>query len=1030
MQSGKLKYHITLACYYRKKLLIQDEDKPNIRKLAEQPYQETQGEKWEDLEQTLTDLSFIEAKCNAQLIDDLLSDYQNSLINGRMPIEIRGRIEKFKNFIQSQSHVLHKFPQLVFQQAINQPDTSDPCLVAKGNLESGKIRYPWFELKNKPQGSSSVIFTRPTESDYVSSCAISPDGKLIISQIQNNILSVWNSETGTSLMEISGHSSWITWCSFVPSGDQIISASQDSTIKVWSVKTGSLILTLQGPGAIRSCCISKNGDQISAIFANENVLYTWNLKTGEIRNIFRGSFGQPRSITITPNGKWIIIGSDQYPDDNYFLHILDSENGNVLKSIDAHSNTINYCCCSPDGKKVVSVSYTGDIKVWNLKSGTLIMTLLGHLGSVNSCDISPDGKYLLTASSDHALKMWDLDNGNLIKTYSNHSGEVLACSFFPDGKRIMSASGDQTIKVWNTGPFQTAEITEKHINKFIVYGRKIISQTTDHLILVWDSETGDIIDTYPDTALKTGEIKSYFDNNRIITITYLADDENFILEVWDVKDGTKISTIHEDRWPDSCFISPDGFRIITKGRNDDLIKVWDSNSGNIISVIKADHYSDDVFIMPEGERILVSYKKDPFKESIQLQLWDIKKGIMLMTLMPPPGQITSLSVSSDGRRAVANSRSADSIRNTINVWDLNTGLMLDAFKANSIETEWGGSMSYILDKEFVIVECKDKTIKVWDIITCSPILSLKGQGPFAIFPDREKIAAISNGNILQIWSIPDCHLLKEIKEYPHTILSFVISPDNKEVIISYNDNTLILWDIIKLQKLAFFATEAPVFDIVFNISGTIVACDHANNLYILSPKSVNKLSPITIYNNHIHNEETDANFKVKCELCWKWYTPDQKIIDSIKSLRIKLDKSHGQYFIPPIEEWDSQDFRSVCTNCHKPVLFNPYIVEEKGRSSKLINPNTVGLICSKCGGESMTFGGLIVSILFFLSIVIFCIWLWSGSHWWHYIIIPVGGFSSLLLLILLFTIVFKRRKCLTCGRTVFHVQKASQPQVR
>jgi hypothetical protein len=53
--------------------------KPMLRKVAELPYHETQGELWSELEETLTDLFFIEGKCVAGMPCDLVADYNSAL---------------------------------------------------------------------------------------------------------------------------------------------------------------------------------------------------------------------------------------------------------------------------------------------------------------------------------------------------------------------------------------------------------------------------------------------------------------------------------------------------------------------------------------------------------------------------------------------------------------------------------------------------------------------------------------------------------------------------------------------------------------------------------------------------------------------------------------------------------------------------------------------------------------------------------------------------------------------------------------
>ena len=68
-----------------------------------------------------------------------------------------------------------------------------------------------------------------------------------------------------------------------------------------------------------------------------------------------------------------------------------------------------------------------------------LMTLAGHTGGVEACAFSPDGRRIVSASHDGTLKLWDAQTGAELATLAGHADVVQACAFSPDGRRIVSA---------------------------------------------------------------------------------------------------------------------------------------------------------------------------------------------------------------------------------------------------------------------------------------------------------------------------------------------------------------------------------------------------------------------------------------------------------------------------------------------------------------------------------------------------------------------------------------------------------------
>ena len=82
-----------------------------------------------------------------------------------------------------------------------------------------------------------------------------------------------------------------------------------------------------------------------------------------------------------------------------------------------HSDAVQSVSFSPDGNRIVSGSYSGEVKLWDSRSGMLIRSLDGHSTPVR-VGFSLDGTRILSDSFDGkngAQIVWDLTGQHLIE---------------------------------------------------------------------------------------------------------------------------------------------------------------------------------------------------------------------------------------------------------------------------------------------------------------------------------------------------------------------------------------------------------------------------------------------------------------------------------------------------------------------------------------------------------------------------------------------------------------------------------------
>ena len=100
------------------------------------------------------------------------------------------------------------------------------------------------------------------------------------------------------------------------------------------------------------------------------------------------------------------------------------------------------------GNIIALASHEETVRLWSASSGQLLQTLEGHSQPVEAVCFSPDGNIIASASEDKMARLWSMSSGQLLQTLKGHSESVYVVCFSPDGNIIASASEDKTVRLW------------------------------------------------------------------------------------------------------------------------------------------------------------------------------------------------------------------------------------------------------------------------------------------------------------------------------------------------------------------------------------------------------------------------------------------------------------------------------------------------------------------------------------------------------------------------------------------------------
>jgi WD40 repeat protein len=542
--------------------------------------------------------------------------------------------------------------------------------------------------------------------------AISPDGKLAISVMQNKKLELWDIETGKTLQFLDGHKDVPDDIAISPNGKWAVSTNRYyQSIKVWNLISGKEHIAIKASrkeGEIvagESIVITPDGERVISLHASKT-LCVWDLKSGEILQILRGRTNAVRllDLAISQDGRWVLSTT------RYAIDVWDLDKGEKIGSLDEHTGFVNAVSVNKDGQIAVSASSDKTVKVWNLEALRGLKTEEKGSENHSSHVMMPNGRNALSTFSNK-LVVWKLETGEKINEFKIGKGPNWSV-------RGVTPSANFAIIVRGYNFFvldlRTGNIIQQGIRahdrsikklKLSPCGRYLFTSVgkdvgSDRHIKIWDLSNNDIkklnelVGEKPISNVhgvkRLGDDKIYLEPVHILKNTKtrskvysfdVSPDGKFLVSsssdgavrVWDLE-SCEICRIFQGHTEDNNLtgvaISPDGRCIISGYKKRNIIKVWDINTGQRLYSLEE---NKSVCFTPDGEGLIVISVENDIK------LLELRSGRVINYFEKPTVPVYKILISPDGDRVFSKSGLS-----SIQVWDMKSGKVMTTFQADKI----------------------------------------------------------------------------------------------------------------------------------------------------------------------------------------------------------------------------------------------------------------------------------------------------------------------------------------------------------
>uniref|UniRef100_A0A8U7NSN0 Apoptotic peptidase activating factor 1 n=1 Tax=Corvus moneduloides TaxID=1196302 RepID=A0A8U7NSN0_CORMO len=271
----------------------------------------------------------------------------------------------------------------------------------------------------------------------VKCCSWSRNGDMILVGAKNKLL-LWNIKSLSKVAYCRGHMSWVHCVTFSPDGSLFLTSSDDQTIRIWETKK----VCKSSDAVLKSelDVVFHNGEVMILAIYNQKHLQLIN---GNTDNVIMQTAAQESPIScccLSEDLKFAAFGQESGT-----IKVLNSKFD--FKNSRRSLTSVQHCRFTPDCQTLISSAHDSVIQVWNWQLSECAL-LRGHKEAIKDFRLLENSK-LLSWSFDGTVKVWNITTGNPEKDFACHGGAVLSCAVSPDGSKFSSTSADKTAKIWD-----------------------------------------------------------------------------------------------------------------------------------------------------------------------------------------------------------------------------------------------------------------------------------------------------------------------------------------------------------------------------------------------------------------------------------------------------------------------------------------------------------------------------------------------------------------------------------------------------
>jgi WD40 repeat protein/DNA-binding SARP family transcriptional activator len=552
--------------------------------------------------------------------------------------------------------------------------------------------------------------------------------------------------------------------------------------------------------------------------------------------LFIDRFGAITALALDPQNTYLASAANGDP----LIRLWRLHDGQLMMTLAGHAQTCTALDFHPAGHLLASGSVDRTIRLWDVESGRAVATLQGHDSQIENVAFSPNGELLASGGPGEDVCIWAVETGQLLATLPPHQGFLRPIVFHPDGQTLGTKSS-LDIYFWSLQELY-AQIHSDRKEKigvprtrtvcppdmaalcfdFSPDGSQLAIGTEAGPVFLWDIAQERLSQPLIGHTVPVIEVAFSPDGQLLI-----SSSRDGTVRLWDVATGKPLDILHGHLgavW--AIRISTDG-ETLASGGADGVIRIWELRSTG-------------------QRRILRTFRGD---------LREIK-GIAISAQGSIPNQIILAACSKNGRCHLWQLNQQ---------WDQQFGANVDKRSTDNLNGVYlhglrghAGSINCIAFRSHsaeLATAGDDHTVRIWDIARnqCLAILREHVADVRALtYSSQGSVLASAAGDgIIHVWIVDDWghYQLQQTIQESRASEVLAISADEKTLIYSLVNNTIVLWDIEQGETLqratdataAAWALELDAAErrmVTGHLDGTINLWEMADRRLVTPPRTL------------------------------------------------------------------------------------------------------------------------------------------------------------------------------------------------